>query len=323
MGDIARAAWVDVALWDHAALYLALVSTHPYLREIMPSLAWTYVFCRSRQDFALYLHLRFGSVLSESKRHVQHAEMHLSERHILRRGFRGQVVVKYPKLSHDTLTAAFEAIENDELLLPTPMTAIYSSSPDAPHPLGAHPILSPAHADAITDLQLVNTYFDAEWHRRHHVYRSLTRLTIVHVAGRMSDWTTIAPRFKQTFPALRFLTLRGGFAAVQSLLPLLPQDLDELVPDVQFSHEAGTSSVHFYDLLPALKAGLKVGGGERAPHVILLTGAEKPYSWQEAVAIADEKGVRLECRIEYRPPCRTSATLRPVSYDLNVVFRDL
>jgi hypothetical protein len=52
---------------------------------------------------------------------------------------------------------------------------------------------------------------------------------------------------------------------VQSLLPLLPKDLDELVLDVQFSHEAGTSSVHFYDLLPALKKGVKVGGGERTP----------------------------------------------------------
>jgi hypothetical protein len=284
MGVIARAAWVDVALWDHAALYLALVSTHPYLREIMPSLAWTYIFCRSRRDFSLYLHLRFGSVLSESKRHVQHAEMHLSTRHILRRGFRGCVFVKYPKLSHDTLTAAFKAIENGELLLPTPITAIYSSSPGTPHPLGAHPILSPAHADAITDLRVVNKYFDAEWHRRHHVYRSLTRLTIVHVEGSMSDWTATAPRFKQMFPALRTLTLRGGSAAVQSLLPLLPEDLDELVLDelvldVQSSHEAGTSSVHFYDLLPALKTGFKVGGGERAPHVVLLTGAKKPYSW--------------------------------------------
>jgi hypothetical protein len=217
--------------------------------------------------------------LSESKRHVQHAEMHLSERHILRRGFRGHVFVKYPKLSDDTLTAAFEAFENGELLLPTSMTAIYSSSPDTPHSLGAHPILSPAHADAITDLRLVNTYFDAEWHRRHHVYRSLTRLTIVHVEGSMSDWTTTAPRFKQMFPALRTLTLRRGSAAVQSLLPLLPEDLDELVLDVQSSHEAGTSSVHFCDLLPALKTGFKVGGGERAPHVVLLTGAKKPYSW--------------------------------------------
>jgi hypothetical protein len=110
---------------------------------------------------------------------------------------------------------------------------------------------------------------------------------------------------------------------VQLLLPLLPEDLDELVLDAQFSHEAGTSSVHFYDLLPALKAGLKVGGGERAPHVVLLTGAKEPYSWQEAVAIANEKGVHLECRIEYQAPCTTSASLRPVPYDLNVVFRDL
>jgi hypothetical protein len=213
MGEIARAAWVDVALWDHAALYLALISTHPYLREIMPSLAWTYVFCRSRRDFALYLYLRFGSVLSESKRHVQHAEMQLSTRHILRRGFRRQVFVKYPKLSHDTLTAAFEAIENGELLLPTPMTAIYSSSPGTPHPLGAHPILSPAHADAITDLRLVNTYFDAAWHARHHVYRSLTRLTIVHVEGSpASSSLSGRPALRQVHTHSRHEWLGGGRA---------------------------------------------------------------------------------------------------------------
>jgi hypothetical protein len=326
MGEVARAAWVDVALWDHAALYLALVSTHPYLREIMPSLAWTYVFCRSRRDFALYLHIRFGSALNEKERETRHTEMHLSVN--FQREFEGLVHQRpwFPRLSHIITASASRAIDDGEPLIAAPMTAMYSGYPGVAHPLGAHPDpdLSFLHTDIITDLRVINTYFHSGQHARHHVYPSVMQLTIVYAKNERSDWTEIAPPFKRMFPALRTLTLRGASTNTNSFLSLLPEDLDELVLDARlYSDAGGSGSVHFWDLLAALKVGFKVGGGEHAPRVILLTGAREPFGWQKAVAIADEKGVRLERRIEYRPPCNTSATLRPVPYDLNVVFRDL
>jgi hypothetical protein len=326
MGEVARAAWVDVALWDHASLYLALISTHPYLREIMPSLAWTYVFCRSRRDFALYLHLRFGSALNEKERETRHTEIHLSVN--FQGEFEGLVQQRssFPRLGHAITTSASRAIDDGEPLIAAPMTAMYSGFPGASHPLGAHLDLdlSFLYADSITDLRVINTYFHSGQHARYHVYPSVMQLTIVYAKNEPSDrWAEIAPPFKRMFPALRTLTLLGASTRINSLLPLLPEDLDQLVLDAQLYPEAYGSSVHFWDLLAALKVGFKVGGGEHAPRVIFLTGAKEPFGWQDAVAIADEKGVRLERRIEYRPPCTTSATLRPVPYDLNVVFRDL
>jgi hypothetical protein len=323
MGEIARAAWVDVALWDHAALYVALVSTHPYLREIMPPLAWTYVFCRSCRDFALYLHLRFGGVLSEQKVHERHAELHISSN--FRREIEELVHQRplHPRLSKSIITA-LRSVPRSKLFSAAPMTAMYSAFLGVPHPMDPHVglDLSLAYADTITDLRVVNTYFHWGMHEHYHVYSSVTHLVILYAKDHSSNWAK-TPRFKQMFPALRDLTLQGGSAGVQSILPLLPEDLDELVLDAQLYPKAGASSVHLWDLLPALKAGFMVGGGEYAPRVVLLTSANEPFGWQEAVAIANEKGVHLERRIEYRPPCTTSVTLRPVPYHLNVVFRDL
>jgi hypothetical protein len=323
MGEIARAAWVDVTLWDHAALYVALVSIHPYLREIMPRLAWTYVFCRSRRDFALYLHLRFGDVLSDQKVYERHAELHISSN--FRREIEELVHQRpfHPRLSISIITA-IRSVPHRKLFSAAPMTAMYSAFSDVPHPMDPHVglDLSLAYADTITDLRVVNTYFHWGMHEHYHVYSSVTRLVIVYAKDHSSNWAK-APRFRQMFPALRALTLRGGSTGVQSILPLLPEDLDELVLDAQLYPTVGASSVHLWDLLPALKAGFRVGGGEHAPRVVLLTGANEPLGWQEAVSVADEKGVHLERRIEYRPPCTTSATLRPVPYDLNVVFCDL
>jgi hypothetical protein len=153
LGEIARAAWVDVALWDHAALYVALVSTHPYLREIMPPLAWTYVFCRSCRDFALYLHLRFGDVLSDQKVYKRHAELHISSN--FRREIKELVHQRplHPRLSK-SIISALRSVPRRKLFSAAPMTAMYSAFPDVPHPMDPHVglDLSLAYADTITDL---------------------------------------------------------------------------------------------------------------------------------------------------------------------------
>jgi hypothetical protein len=202
IGEIARAAWVDVALWDHATLYLALVSTHPYLREIMPALAWTYVFCRSRRDFALYLYLRFGSILSDQERSVQHAELHLSLNS--QRQLKGLTHQKgsFPRITHSIVMSAFEAIENGRLLFAAPITTIYSESPDAPHSMGTHANLSFAHGEVITDLRVVNTYFHAEQHAQNRLCPSVTRLTILHAKDKLLNWAETPRSFRQRASSL-------------------------------------------------------------------------------------------------------------------------
>jgi hypothetical protein len=317
MAAIAREAWLDVALWDHTELYLALVQTHSYLRAAMPVLAWKYIFCRSRKEFRLYLHLRYWGVLSSHQTGMPHAELHISSVYLDDFRHKSREANSYGRPAFDGLLAGEE-------FRAAPMISIYAAEPERHHGVMSYMNLNTSLVDAnkLTDLRLINTYFHHGRWPRHVTYPTLQHLTLTSQDDDYS-WTH-APRFYERFPTLRSLTIRGIIIHLSKLLPLLPETLEELVLETHPTYRRSKDGVYAFGLLSALSSGFKIGPrGARAPRVVILTGSESLLMWYDAMVMAEEKGVHLERRIEHRPPHAEAAILRPLPYDLNVAFRDV
>jgi hypothetical protein len=317
MEAIAREAWLDVALWDHTELYLALVQTHSYLRAAMPVLAWKYIFCRSRKEFRLYLHLRYRDVLSLQQKDIPHAELHISSAYLDDLRHESRETNSYGRPAFDGLLAGeeFHAV---------PMVSIYAAEPNGTYGVMSCTDLNTSLVDVhkLTDLRLINSYFHHGRWPRHVTYSTLQHLTFTSRDDNYF-WTHV-PLFYMRFPTLRSLTIRGTIIHLSKLLPLLPETLEELVLETHPTYRSSEDGVYAFGLLSALSSGFKIGRrGARAPRVVILTGPESLLMWYDAMVMAEEKGVHLERRIEHRPPHTEAAILRPLPYDLNVAFRDV
>jgi hypothetical protein len=319
---IAREAWLDVSLWDHAPLYIALVSTHPYLYETMPALGWAYVFCRSPRDFGLYLRLCTGTHLSAEQKAVAHVELHVS----------CDFLVSYSSLLGDRacmihMVATGLAVfpHDGKLFRAAARTAVYGSTPytsfdldSQGYTLGLHALCAPSALWLVS----VNCSSISRWRRLGSpapVWWSVTTLTVITRRSQRPDWARYSPAFGHAFPAVRKFTLRGPPTAIGPLLPLLPSHLEVLA--LEISPAPGT--LQAWGLLPALKAGFEVGDEERSPRVVLLTGPGEPEGLGEALDAAAAQGVHMERSVEHRPLCAASATFRPLTYDLNAALAEV
>jgi hypothetical protein len=314
MVAIAREAWLDVALWDHAELYLALVHTHPYLCMAMPAIAWKYVFCRSRKEFRLYLHLRYWGVLSSKHRDLPHAELHVACVYL--DNFRHE-----PREANTCGRPAFDGLLAGEEFCAAPMTAIYADDPNGNHGMMSQMDLNSSLIDIsmLTDLRIINTYFGRVRPSSIMTYPALRRLTLtIH----HESWRD-EPCFEQ-FPNLQSLTFRGTIASVKCYLKYLPETLEEFAVEIPPSYQNSPDGVDTFGLTSALWYGFMLGPNEaRAPRVVIITGPAEFTSWRYAIAMAQKKSVHLERRIEHRAPHTEMATLCPLPYDLNVAFLDV
>lgn len=113
-------------------------------------------------------------------------------------------------------------------------------------------------------------------------------------SGNGTIWGQVYPHFS-VFSRLQILTLMNMPTRMTTFLPLLPLSLEHLILEVQIGLPGAPHGfIHHWNLLPALRQGLKVDKSRASLRLIIITGPGEPIGWSDPVRIAAETGVRLD-----------------------------
>jgi hypothetical protein len=279
-------------------------------------IAWQYVVCRTVAEFRLYIRMRFGSLLDADIRALPHVAILVATPFCatihahLHSGSDDPELIPLRNLLVEDLKA-LEFPEHQPLFTWASNTFLHQWGSDT-GPVdrklfqlsynqaeSGHELIEVPQNLSAVHLTVIEGLPHGEKYDGSASYPFINRLTVIAPRGESSNWGRQLPLFSFAYPQLHTLTLMGVPTRMTTLLPYLPQCLQRLVLDIEDGLPGAPDGIiHFWSLIPVLRQGLKVGGGETSPRLTLITGPNEPVGWHDAVRIAGGTGVRLDRVVE-------------------------
>jgi hypothetical protein len=289
---ICEVVWIDDIRRDHVKLYLSLMRTCSHLLHTMTSLAWKYVYCRSKREQALYVALHSGSLLSIQDRAKPQMELHVDTSRFSSIAIGTptqnlQVGAPRPLLVFSLTEAAplVEIVDFRGERVPFPSDNILKWLVRQPLP--------PSTRLMITNMVL-GEYSKGLYHETSLPIAGLTLRTHKQESTRWSRYPEVP--FKRMFPKLVELDLLGNAeSSIRPLLAVLPPTIRHLTLKAAPSPQMPYGSVLHCGLIGAIKheLGVRSASGARIS-VTVLTGPDPPMGWTQAEAAAVKHGISLK-----------------------------
>jgi hypothetical protein len=282
-------------------LYQSLISTCRYLRVTFPEIAWRYAFCRSQEEFIIYLdlHRRFSG---------EHLELHVDAQFFTPVAYQLSSAQCALESTHTRASLRLQMFVHSLELWDIPMDSkLFHGAPiisidrirGSGQEYEVYTWILTQHFPESTELILTDANTMDFGIHSPRAAPSITRLSITF-SSVVNEWGSTTYAFNLLFPRLKQLSLFGEPLYLPEHLRQLPPSLEELIlkVDTSICRQPLGRGIQYSGLVHALNRGFRLGeAGGPPPRITLLTGPEKPRGWPDALAAAKRRGIVLKRKI--------------------------